>query len=319
MAHTATQRRRCACELDNSERQTAIRVRIDLEASLWQLANRTGAATTGRVETAVEDLRPEMHALLAGRLAAAAAAAGGGTMRTAQHCDAPTASRRNITLACRCELAEKLAEALKPQAKENQKAGGGDRKSSRAKSGLPILAEPINTREQAAKEAGVSHGSMAAFKFLKENASPEVLDEALKPKARENQKAGLETSSKRGADKSANIGEVVDTREQAAKEAGVSHGSMAAFKSKGWTQERIGEVLGVTRQAIALWIIPNASTCNASTPKPKDCRLKLSKEHCHTQEEIAKRVGLGKMGILDVCKQIEKFQIAYKPSDFDHL
>ena len=171
-------------------------------------------------------------------------------MRTAQHCDAPTASRRNITLACRCELAEKLAEALKPQAKENQKAGGGDRKSSRAKSGLPILAEPINTREQAAKEAGVSHGSMAAF------------------------------------------------------------------KSKGWTQERIGEVLGVTRQAIALWIIPNASTCNASTPKPKDCRLKLSKEHCHTQEEIAKRVGLGKMGILDVCKQIEKFQIAYKPYGF---
>ena len=87
--------------------------------------------------------------------------------------------RRNITLFCRCELAEKLAEALKPLAKENQKAGGGDRKSSRAKSGLPILAEPINTREQAAKEAGVSHGSMAAFKFLKENASPEVLDELM--------------------------------------------------------------------------------------------------------------------------------------------
>ena len=87
--------------------------------------------------------------------------------------------RRNITLACRCELAEKLAEALKPKAKDNQKAGGGDRKSSRAKSGLPILAEPINTREQAAKEAGVSHGSLTAFKFLKENASPEVLAELM--------------------------------------------------------------------------------------------------------------------------------------------
>jgi DNA-binding XRE family transcriptional regulator len=155
--------------------------------------------------------------------------------------------RRNITLACRCELAEKLAEALKPKAKENQRGGQGG-----------ILLPPI-------------------------------------------------------------LAKAIDARERAAKEAGVSHGSMAAFKSKGWTQERIGEVLGVTRQAIALWIIPNASTCNASTPKPKDCRLKLSKEHCHTQEEIAKRVGLGKMGILDVCKQIEKFQIAYKPSDFDHL
>ena len=155
--------------------------------------------------------------------------------------------RRNITLACRCELAEKLAEALKPKAKENQRGGQGG-----------ILLPPI-------------------------------------------------------------LAKAIDARERAAKEAGVSHGSMAAFKSKGWTQERIGEVLGVTRQAIALWIIPNASTCNASTPKPKDCRLKLSKEHCHTQEEIAKRVGLGKMGISAVCKQIEKFQIAYKPSDFDHL
>ena len=66
--------------------------------------------------------------------------------------------RRNITLACRCELAEKLAEALKPKAKENQRGGQG---------GIllpPILAKAIDARERAAKEAGVSHGSMAAFK-----------------------------------------------------------------------------------------------------------------------------------------------------------
>ena len=185
---------------------------------------------------------------------------------------------------------------------------------------VQTIAEPKNTRAKASRAARVSERNQ----FGRRNITlacrcelAEKLAEALKPKAKENQK--VRKGGQRGADKSANIGEVVDTREQAAKEAGVSHGSMAAFKSKGWTQERIGEVLGVTRQAIALWIIPNASTCNASTPKPKDCRLKLSKEHCHTQEEIAKRVGLGKMGISDVCKQIEKFQIAYKPSDFDHL
>ena len=93
-------------------------------------------------------------------------------MRTAQHCDAPTASQR-APMACRCELAERLAEALKPQAKENQ----GTRNDI-----PPILAKgfkPIDAREQAAKEAGVSHGSLTAFKFLKENASPEVLDELM--------------------------------------------------------------------------------------------------------------------------------------------
>ena len=58
-------------------------------------------------------------------------------------------------------LAESLAEALKPVAEANLSAGGGDRKSKKAKSGSPILAKAIDTREQAAKEAGVSHGSMA--------------------------------------------------------------------------------------------------------------------------------------------------------------
>jgi len=86
--------------------------------------------------------------------------------------------RRNITLCCRCELAERLAEALKQKAKENQKAGL-ETSSKRGGKVLPILAEPINSRAQAAKEAGVSHGSLTAFKFLKENASPEVLDELM--------------------------------------------------------------------------------------------------------------------------------------------
>jgi len=75
--------------------------------------------------------------------------------------------RRNITLAARCQLAEKLAAALKPQAKENQQAGGGDRKSKNRKSGSSILTEPTDSREQAAKEAGVSVGSMAAYKLVK--------------------------------------------------------------------------------------------------------------------------------------------------------
>ena len=84
--------------------------------------------------------------------------------------------RRNITLASRCELAEKLAEALRPKAKENLSTGGKAAGRGRPK-GSPILAKAIDTREQAAKEAGVSHGSLAAFRFLKDNAEPEELAE----------------------------------------------------------------------------------------------------------------------------------------------
>jgi N6-adenosine-specific RNA methylase IME4 len=79
--------------------------------------------------------------------------------------------RRNITLAARCQLAEKLAAALKPQAKENQQAHGGTA-PGRKKTLSPILAEVIDSREQAAKEAGVSHGSMAAYKLVKSEGTP---------------------------------------------------------------------------------------------------------------------------------------------------
>ena len=59
--------------------------------------------------------------------------------------------RRNITLACRCELAERLAEALKPKAKENQKVRkGGQRGADKSAN----IGEVVDTREQAAKEAG---------------------------------------------------------------------------------------------------------------------------------------------------------------------
>jgi len=72
-------------------------------------------------------------------------------------------------------LAEALAEALAPKAKENLKTSTGGSNPRP----LPILAkaETINTREQAAKEAGVSHGSLSAFRFLKENATAEELAE----------------------------------------------------------------------------------------------------------------------------------------------
>lgn len=85
--------------------------------------------------------------------------------------------RRNITLASRCELAEKLADALRPKAKQNQRAAGNPLGKDKSGSGNIAKSTPINTRAQAAKEAGVSDGSLKAFRFLRENAEPEELDE----------------------------------------------------------------------------------------------------------------------------------------------
>ena len=92
----------------------------------------------------------------------------------------------------------------------------------------------------------------------------ESLAEALKPVAKENQKVHGKTAPGR-KNTSANIGESVDTREQAAKEAGVSHGSMATppscppepFKWPRWHADtlprRLVELLGVPLKVAQKW------------------------------------------------------------------
>ena len=80
--------------------------------------------------------------------------------------------RRNITLASRCMLAEELATALEPKAKENQVV----RKGSQSGAVKSVKIDEVDVRAIAAKEANVSTGTMSAYKFLKENA-PEKLEE----------------------------------------------------------------------------------------------------------------------------------------------
>ena len=60
-------------------------------------------------------------------------------------------------------LAEELAAALEPKAKENQKASGGDKITKNGKAVPSILTEPIDARAIAAKEANVSTGTMSAY------------------------------------------------------------------------------------------------------------------------------------------------------------
>ena len=74
------------------------------------------------------------------------------------------------------ELAEALAEALKPKAKENQKQHGGTAPGKSKNTSVNIDGS-VDCREQACKEASVSLGSMSAYKFAKANATAEELAE----------------------------------------------------------------------------------------------------------------------------------------------
>ena len=87
--------------------------------------------------------------------------------------------RRNLSLFSRGSLALKLEAIFKIQAQENlHLATGGDRKSESFKNqGLPIMAKveitPINTREEVAKVAHVSHGTLDKVKVIEARATPE--------------------------------------------------------------------------------------------------------------------------------------------------
>jgi hypothetical protein len=63
--------------------------------------------------------------------------------------------RRNLTPIQKIAIAEKYRSIFEKKAKRNQIRGGGDRKSYLKKT--PKILKPINTREELAKIAGVSH------------------------------------------------------------------------------------------------------------------------------------------------------------------
>ena len=82
--------------------------------------------------------------------------------------------RRNLQPFTRVELALKLEPLLRKKAKGNLSAGGGDKKSSKRKSPLQNSAKAINTREELAHIAHVSHDTIAKGKIILERASEET-------------------------------------------------------------------------------------------------------------------------------------------------
>jgi N6-adenosine-specific RNA methylase IME4 len=74
--------------------------------------------------------------------------------------------RRNLTPYTRAQLALKLEPLVAAKAKANQRAAGG---------ALPQKsAEPVETRREVAKAAGLSHDTIARVKVIEERAAPEI-------------------------------------------------------------------------------------------------------------------------------------------------
>jgi ParB-like chromosome segregation protein Spo0J len=83
--------------------------------------------------------------------------------------------RRNLNAYDRSLLAERLKNVIAARAKQKQVQSGGDKKSQNARSVPPKLAEPIlETREELAQIAGVSHGTISKVEKIEAQAIPEV-------------------------------------------------------------------------------------------------------------------------------------------------
>lgn len=81
--------------------------------------------------------------------------------------------RRNLSNYQRSVLALELEEVFKEKAKENLSKTGGDKKSGLQKSAKPNI-EKVDTRQELAKVANVSHDTIAKVKKIQEKAPEEV-------------------------------------------------------------------------------------------------------------------------------------------------
>lgn len=81
-------------------------------------------------------------------------------------------ARRNLSPYQRSVLGLKLENIYREKAKENERLGGGDKKSGLKNSPNPIIT-PVDTRKELAKIARVSDNTIAKVKAIEEKATPE--------------------------------------------------------------------------------------------------------------------------------------------------
>ena len=92
-------------------------------------------------------------------------------------------ARRNLTAMQRAELALKLKDAVAAEAKMRMSAGGGDKKSAKAKSGCENSHTPVSperTDEKLAEMAGVSSNTIRRVERIVAEAKPDVVEAARK-------------------------------------------------------------------------------------------------------------------------------------------
>ena len=85
-------------------------------------------------------------------------------------------NRRNLTPFHRAELALKLKYVIAAKAKERQRMGGG-------RGSQPLNGDPIETRQELAEVAGISHGTFGKVEYIAKHA-----DEETKEKLRQGMK-----------------------------------------------------------------------------------------------------------------------------------
>ncbi|MBF0508060.1 MAG: hypothetical protein HQK57_03925 [Deltaproteobacteria bacterium] len=74
-------------------------------------------------------------------------------------------------------MALRLEKKIAEKAKRNQQAGGGDQKSTEAKSGSPNSVEavkPIDTQKEVAAIAGIGHDTLSKVKRIESTGTPEL-------------------------------------------------------------------------------------------------------------------------------------------------
>lgn len=80
-----------------------------------------------------------------------------------------------------------------------------------------------------------------------------------------------------------------EAKREALKRMRETASKLRAEDARKWTQARVAAALGVARETVRNWFMPNGQKAKAHKPKP-DARVKLSKE---AKDEIAKRVRAG--------------------------
>ncbi|OOM75118.1 hypothetical protein CLPUN_35550 [Clostridium puniceum] len=92
-------------------------------------------------------------------------------------------NRRNLTKYELAQIALKFKPVIEAKAKENLSVVGGDKKSENAKSGLMKSSkaiEPVNTRKEIAKIAGVSEDTIHKVEVIEEKAPEEIKQQVKK-------------------------------------------------------------------------------------------------------------------------------------------